>query len=119
MMRSHFKWIDQNYGLEKTGKIVLAGSSFGAIAVSLWIDYLKGLVTQPEKVYGVIDSLQLIDETQVGFFYLFNSQMSSLAGFPSASSYTPVRRNLQQVPIGMTPGGGAPNARSQPPVRPG
>lgn len=119
IMRSHFKWIDENYGLEKAGKIVLAGTSFGAIAVSLWIDYLKGLVTQPKKVYGVIDSLQLVDETQVGFFYLFNSQMSSLAGFPSTSSYIPVRRNLQQVPIGIAPGGGAPKAQSQSPVRPG
>ena len=52
IMRSPFKWIDENFGLEKAGKIVLSGTSFGSIAVSLWIDYLKGLVTKPEKVYG-------------------------------------------------------------------
>ena len=65
MMRAHFKYIEQNYGLEKAGKIVFAGSSIGGFAVILWIDYLKGLVTNPDKVKGIVDSGAFIDPNNI------------------------------------------------------
>ena len=61
IMRAHFKWIDEKFGLEQAEKIVFAGSSIGGIGVILWIDYLKGLVTKPEKVYGIVDSASCLE----------------------------------------------------------
>ena len=55
-MRANFKWIDLNYRLNDADKIILAGSTIGGIATLLWIDYLKSLVSDPDKVYGIIDS---------------------------------------------------------------
>ncbi len=54
--RSHIKWADSKYGLNKAEKIVISGSSAGGIATYLWVDYLRGMVDDPRKVYGVVDS---------------------------------------------------------------
>ena len=55
-MRSHLKWANKRFNFEKAEKIVFTGSSSGGIATYLWIDYLKGLVSNPKKVYGIVDS---------------------------------------------------------------
>ena len=55
-MRSNLKWIDLKYDLNKAEKIVFAGTSIGGAAVMLWIDELKAMVSEPEKVYGILDS---------------------------------------------------------------
>ena len=55
-MRAHLKWIDEQYNFSKAKKIVLAGLDGGGIATYLWIDYLRGMVNDPNKVYGIIDS---------------------------------------------------------------
>ena len=55
-MRAHFKWINQKYSLNSASKIVLAGSQSGGIGTFLWVDYLRGLVSNPDKVYGIVDS---------------------------------------------------------------
>ena len=60
-MKSHFKWINQKYYLDNAVKIVLGGSSAGGFGTALWIDYLKGLVKEPSKVYGIVDSGILMD----------------------------------------------------------
>ena len=54
--RAHFKWTDQKYNLSNAEKIVLTGSSVGGMAVYLWHQYLKDLVTHPDRVYSVSDS---------------------------------------------------------------
>ncbi len=55
-MRTAFKWADQKYNLNQADKIVLAGPQTGGVGVYIWIDYLKGLVTNPNKVYAISDS---------------------------------------------------------------
>ena len=50
-----------NYGLEKAGKIVFAGSGMGGTGVIYWIDYLRQMVSQPDKIYGVVDSAIVSD----------------------------------------------------------
>jgi hypothetical protein len=55
-MRSHLSWANTEFNFNKASKVMLAGSSAGGFGVFLWIDYLKGLVTDPSKVYGVVDS---------------------------------------------------------------
>lgn len=54
--RSHFKWADNKYNLSAAEKIVLTGSSAGGIGVYLWHQYLKDMVSHPERVYSVADS---------------------------------------------------------------
>lgn len=60
-MKAHFKWIDSRYNLNKANKIVLTGFSAGGFGTYLWIDYLRGLVSDPNKVYGVVDSAMYIN----------------------------------------------------------
>jgi hypothetical protein len=55
-MRAHFKWIEQQYGLENASRVVLAGSSLGGNGVLYWIDYLTHMVTDTDKVSGILDS---------------------------------------------------------------
>ena len=55
-MRAHLKWIDQEYGFQNASKIVMMGGSAGAIAVYLWVDYVRDMLKDPSKLYGVVDS---------------------------------------------------------------
>ena len=45
--RSHFKWADNKYNLSQAERIVLTGSSAGAMAVTLYHQYLKDMVPHP------------------------------------------------------------------------
>jgi len=54
--RSAFSWVDSQVSLNSAKKIVLAGTLAGGVGVFLWIDYLRGLVSDPKKVYGIADS---------------------------------------------------------------
>lgn len=54
--RSHIKYADQKYGLNNAERIIVSGSSAGGMATYLWVDYVKSLVTRPERVFGVADS---------------------------------------------------------------
>jgi len=67
--RSHFNWASNKVNFNTTAKkIVLTGSSAGGIAVFLWIDYLRGLVSDPTKVYGIVDSGIFVDSLTVEAF---------------------------------------------------
>ena len=55
--RANFKWIDKIFDLNAAEKIVFAGSSFGSIGVFNWMDYLKSMVKNPEKIYGILDTV--------------------------------------------------------------
>ena len=55
-MRANIELINQMYDLEAASKIVFLGSSTGGVAVILWIDYIKSLVSEPDKIYGIVDS---------------------------------------------------------------
>ena len=61
IMRGHFKWIDQQYGLDKANRIVMTGSSAGGMAVTLWIDYLRSLLKNPNKLSGIVDTGIFLD----------------------------------------------------------
>lgn len=98
-MRAHFNWINNNYGLEEADKIVFAGSSIGGSAVSLWIDHLKGLVTKPEKIYGIIDSGLFTDPYALEYFFLVNQQSASFTGLPSASNLPFEVKPPQEGPV--------------------
>ena len=56
IMRAHLKWINEQYNFSTAKKIVLTGISAGGMATYLWIDYLRGIVNDPNKVYGIVDS---------------------------------------------------------------
>ena len=57
----HLKYINQEYNLNNADKIVFSGSSSGGIGVTLWVDYLRGLLKDPKKLYGIVDSGILLD----------------------------------------------------------
>ena len=61
IMRAHLKWIDQQYNFSAAKKIVLAGISAGGMATYMWIDYLRSIVNDPNKVYGIVDSGIFLD----------------------------------------------------------
>ncbi len=48
---------------------MLAGANAGGVGVFLWIDYLKGLVTDKSKVFGVSDSSISMNEYNITEFY--------------------------------------------------
>lgn len=54
--RSHLKWAESKYSLSKADKVVVSGSSAGGIATFLWVDHIRTLVSDPNVVYGVVDS---------------------------------------------------------------
>ena len=55
-MKAHLKWTDEQYNFSTAKKIVMTGISAGGMATYLWIDYLRGMVNDPNKVYGIVDS---------------------------------------------------------------
>ncbi len=55
-MRSHFKYLINQYKLEEASKIIISGGSAGAVASYLWGNYLLSLVKNPSNVYNVPDS---------------------------------------------------------------
>jgi len=42
--RSHFKWLINNYNFAKASKVLLVGSSAGAIGAFTWSNYVKDLL---------------------------------------------------------------------------
>jgi hypothetical protein len=68
--RSHFQWAHNKYDLTKAERIVVSGSSAGGMSTYLWVDYVRSLVPNPSRVYGVADS---------GVFYdpLINNHLSA------------------------------------------
>ena len=55
-MRAHFKWINQKQNFNEAEKIVLSGSRAAGIAVIAWVDYLRDMLKDPTKLYGIVDS---------------------------------------------------------------
>ncbi len=45
--RSHFKWLNINYGMNKASKILFSGGSAGAIGAFIWGNYLQDHVDSP------------------------------------------------------------------------
>jgi hypothetical protein len=82
-MRSHFSWANAKFDFNKAKKILLTGSSAGGIGTFLWIDYLKSLVIEPSKVYGVVDSGIFMDPATLGEF---NKAIVSLIPFETTPS---------------------------------
>ena len=104
-MRANFKWIDLNYKLNEATKIVLAGSSIGGISTMLWIDELRAMVTQPEKVYGIIDS-SITPKPPIPTVLLENSKMMNrmfgmphMIKVPKATTINPVSEQKKCILI--------------------
>lgn len=55
-VKSHFKWISNNYNFRNADKVLLTGASAGGIATFLWTNYVRSLLTNPEVLYSVADS---------------------------------------------------------------
>ncbi len=55
-MRSHFKYLINQYQLDQASKIIITGGSAGAVASYLWGNYLLSLVKTPSAVYNIPDS---------------------------------------------------------------
>ena len=68
-MRASFKWADLKFNLSRADRIVLAGSGAGGVGAFLWIDYLKGLVSNKSKVYGIADTAIYMDPVEMARFY--------------------------------------------------
>ena len=75
IVRAHFKWVDEHYSFTNAKKVVLAGGSSGGIGVYFWIDYLRGLMNDPKKLYGIVDSGYFMDPQSLGKFALQASQI--------------------------------------------
>ena len=56
----------------------MAGGSSGGIGVYFWIDYLRGLINDPKKLYGVIDSGIFLDPLSLGKIALQSAQLLPL-----------------------------------------
>lgn len=82
-MRSHLKWADNRFNLSNANKIVLSGGSAGGMGIYLWIDYLRGLVKYPNRVYGIADSAIFMDPATVTSF---QTQVYNLMPKPSQPS---------------------------------
>jgi len=87
-MRSHFKWADKKFNFTKAEQIVLSGESAGGIATYLWIDYLKSIVKDPKKVYGVVDSGIFLGPSSLVQYKISMYQLSQLF-IPSAPPAPP------------------------------
>jgi len=59
--RAHIKWIDQQFNIQNSSKILLMGGSAGGIAVYMWVDYIRDMLEDPSKLYGVVDSGIFLD----------------------------------------------------------
>ncbi len=55
IVRSHFKWLIQNYQIDRASKILLSGGSAGAVASVVWGNYLQSILPNPSIVYNVPD----------------------------------------------------------------
>ena len=108
IVRAHFKWIDDNYGFDKADKVVLVGGSSGGMGVYLWIDYLRGLMNNPKKLSGIVDSGIFLDPLSLGKIALSSAQLlpmfapgALLAGSQPGGSI-PVNPSQDQATLGGT-----------------
>ena len=53
----------------------MAGTSAGGIGAYGWIDYLRGMMNDPKKLYGVIDSGIFLDPASLGKIALQSAQL--------------------------------------------
>ena len=86
-MKSHFGWIHDRFDLNKAERVVFAGGSVGGAGVFLWMDYLKAMVDEPDKIVGIIDSGRLTNPYIIRFALSQRQQFAQLFKIP------PVRRN--------------------------
>jgi len=54
--KSHFKWLIDNYNIDKASKIIISGGSAGAVSVFQWSSYLSSIVQNPDSLYFIPDS---------------------------------------------------------------
>jgi O-palmitoleoyl-L-serine hydrolase len=54
--RSHFAYLRTKYNFKDAGSVVLTGSSAGAQATALWINYVRSLLTDPSVMVSIPDS---------------------------------------------------------------
>ena len=54
--RAHLKYLLQNHKLAAATNVVLTGSSAGAIAASLWTNYVRSLLDNPNVLVSIYDS---------------------------------------------------------------
>ena len=86
IVRSHFKWLIDQYGLDKASKIMLTGGSAGGIAAFMWGNYLQEQVKNPNSVYVVPDSGIFVDyPTFMGGIYLVSTQIQNVMKFAHLS----------------------------------
>lgn len=56
IVRSHLKWLTDNYALNSAEKVLLTGSSAGGVATFLWSNYVSSLLINPLGFSAVVDS---------------------------------------------------------------
>ncbi len=101
-MRSHIKWANDRFDLNNANKIVLAGSSAGGMAVYLWIDYLRGLVKNPNKVYGIADSSIFMDPESLVAFSSKVYSMMPISSNPATTIDTAIVINNSSGTINLS-----------------
>ena len=84
-MRAHFKRIHQQYGMAE--KVVLFGESSGGVGAFIWADYVRGMVRDPKKFYGVADSGIFLDPSSLAKFGQQSAQI--LSSFAPNALLTP------------------------------
>ena len=71
--RSHFKYLLNNHNLASAASVVVTGSSAGGIATTLWINYVRSLLNNPEVMVSIPDSAVFMNvvspETGVANFF--------------------------------------------------
>ena len=64
----------------------------------IWIDYLKGLVTKPEKVYGIVDSAMFMDPKEVEVVFMMHNLIRQQTNFPAMLSHPAGNRKPPKAP---------------------
>lgn len=77
----HFKYLNAKYSLYSANKIVLAGTSAGAMAALVWANTLHKQITHKDALYVIFDSGQFVSD------YL-NPWTNST---PGVDNYKPIR----------------------------
>jgi hypothetical protein len=95
--RSHFKWLNDKYGMNKASKILFSGGSAGAIGAFIWGNYLQEIVDNPSSVYVVPDSGIFFEfNTYKGNKPLLTMQIKNLMKLAHASEKSPITECNQQ-----------------------
>lgn len=91
--RSHFSYLLAKYNLAAAEKVLLTGSSAGAIATYLWTNYVRGLMDNADAVFSVPDSGVFLNvPSPITGSYRMLDKLKNLYEIANADEQTPMQQ---------------------------